>query len=154
MKIVKLILYILFGLMFVNAGLNKFFNYMPMPEFTEAQIKIFSAFTVITWLMPLIAVIEIIGGILFMNNRYRALGAIVVLPVMVGILVHHSVLEPSGLIIALVLMAINLLAIFDNWQKYQGLTSRTFKSDAADQCKAWCNQLKNRTSLIPPSLNP
>lgn len=121
MKIVKLILYILFGLMFINAGLNKFFNYMPMPEFTEAQTKIFSAFMIITWLMPLIAVVEIIGGVLFMIPRTRALGAIVFLPVMVGILVHHSVLEPSGIVIALVLMAINLLAIFDNWTRYEGL---------------------------------
>ncbi len=92
-----------------------------MPDFTAAQMKIFSAFMVITWMMPLIAIVEIIGGILFMINRTRALGAIVILPVMVGVLVHHSVLEPSGLVIALVLMAINLLAIFDNWKKYEGL---------------------------------
>lgn len=121
MKIVKLVLYILFGLMFINAGLNKFFNYMPVPELTEAQVKVFSAFMAITWLMPLIAVFEIVGGILIMIPKTRALGAIVILPVMVGILLHHTVLDPSGLIIALVLMAINLLAIFDSRKKYQGM---------------------------------
>jgi uncharacterized membrane protein YphA (DoxX/SURF4 family) len=121
MKIVKLILFILFGLMFVNAGLNKFFNYMPMPELTPEQIKFFTAFTSITWLMPLVAAIEVIGGILVMIPRTRALGAIVILPVMVGVLVHHATIDTSGLIIALILMAINILAIADSWTKYQGL---------------------------------
>lgn len=121
MKIVKLVLYILFGLMFLNAGLNKFFNYMPMPDLTPEQIKFFTAFMSISWLMPLVATVEIIGAILFMIPRTRALGAIVLLPVMVGILVHHLTVDPSGIIIALVLMAINILAIADNWKKYEGL---------------------------------
>lgn len=121
MKIVKLVLYILFGLMFLNAGLNKFFNYMPMPELTPEQVKFFTAFMSISWLMPLVATVEIIGAILFMIPRTRALGAIVLLPVMVGILVHHLTVDPSGMVIALVLMAINILAIADNWKKYEGL---------------------------------
>ncbi len=121
MKIAKTILYILFGLMFLNAGLNKFFNYMPMPELTPEQIKFFTAFMSIKWLMPLVATVEVIGAILFMIPRTRALGAIVILPVMVGVLVHHVTTDPSGLVIALVLMAINILAIADNWKKYEGL---------------------------------
>ena len=119
MKIVKLVLYILFGLMFINAGLNKFFYYMPMPEFTEAQIKVNTAFMTITWLMPLIAVIEIVGGSLVILRKTRALGAIVIFPVMIGISLHHIVLEPSGLPIAIVLLAINLMAIWDNRKKYE-----------------------------------
>lgn len=121
MKIVKLVLYILFGLMFLNAGLNKFFNYMPMPELTPEQIKFFTAFASISWLIPLVAIVEIIGGVLVMIPKTRALGAIVLLPVMVGILVHHLTVDPSGVVIAVVLMAINILAIVDNWKKYEGL---------------------------------
>lgn len=121
MKIVKLILYILFGLMFVNAGLNKFLNYMPMPELSAEQIKFFTAFSSISWMIPLVAVVEIIGGIFVMIPKTRALGAIIILPVMVGILVHHATVDKSGLVIALVLMAINILAIVDNWRKYEPL---------------------------------
>lgn len=121
MKIVKLILYILFGLMFINAGLNKFFNYMPMPELTPEQVKFFTAFTSIVWMIPLVATIEIIGGILFIFRKTRALGAIVILPVMTGIVAHHIVVDQSGSIIALVLLFINVLSIADNWSKYQSL---------------------------------
>ncbi len=121
MKIVKLVLYILFGLMFLNAGLNKFFNYMPMPELTPEQIKFFTAFASIPWMIPLVATVEVIGGILVMIPKTRALGAIIILPVMVGVLVHHLTVEPTGLVTALVLMCINILAIVDDWRKYEGL---------------------------------
>lgn len=119
MKIVKLIICILFGLMFLNSGLNKLFHYLPMPELTEAQKSIFAAFGQISWLMPLVAVAEIVGGILFMTNKYRALGAIIIFPVMVGIFLHHLILEPSNMIMVIVLLAINLWMIFDNWKKYK-----------------------------------
>lgn len=113
---------LLFGLMFINAGLNKFFNYMPMPEnIPESMIKVMTAYMEIGWLMPLIAVAEIVGGILFITNRFRALGALIIFPVMVGIVLTHIVNEPSGLPIALILLAINLWAIYENREKFMPL---------------------------------
>jgi putative oxidoreductase len=82
---------ILFGLIFINSGLNKFFNYMPMPkDMPENMMKVMTAFMEISWLMPLIAVAEITGGLLFITNKYRALGAILIFPVMIGILLTHN----------------------------------------------------------------
>jgi putative oxidoreductase len=110
---------LLFGLMFINSGLNKFFNYMPMPEdMPENVMKVMNAFMEIGWLMPLVAVAEIVGGVLFITNKYRALGAIIIFPVMIGILLTHIVNIPSGLPIAIVLMAINLWVIIENREKY------------------------------------
>lgn len=123
MKIVKFIVALLFGLFFINAGANKFFNYMPMPEMTEEQMKLMEAFVRITWLMPLVGAVEIVGGILFIIPKYRALGAIVILPVMVGILLHNFVFEPSGLAIILPFFLINVLIIGDNWGKYKPMFS-------------------------------
>lgn len=123
MKIVKLILFSLFGLMFINAGLNKFFNYMPMPELSAEQKVFFSAIMQIKWLMPLVAVVEIVGGILFLIPKLRALGAIIILPVMAGIFVHHLIADRSGIAMATVLMIINILAIIDNKEKYKPIIS-------------------------------
>ena len=110
---------LLFGLMFINSGLNKFFNYIPMPkDIPQNLINLMTAFMQIKWLMPLIAVAEIIGGILCITNKYRALGAIIIFPVMVGILLTHIISAPSGLILALVLFAINLWLIIENREKY------------------------------------
>jgi putative oxidoreductase len=110
---------ILFGLMFINSGLNKFFNYMPMPkDMPEEMMKAMGAFMQIGWLMPLIAVAEIIGGILFITNKFRALGAIIIFPVMIGIILTHIFIEPSGLPLALVFFAIEIWVIVENREKY------------------------------------
>ncbi|MGK6351429.1 DoxX family membrane protein [Parapedobacter sp. DT-150] len=120
-KKILLVLTILFGLMMVNSGLNKLFNYMPAPELTPEQMTIFGAFGTIKWVLPFVAIIEILGGILIAIPRYRALGAIVILPVMLGIVVHHATHDPATIGIALVMLAINLWAIADNWSKYKHL---------------------------------
>ncbi len=110
---------LLFGLMFINSGLNKFFNYMPMPDdLPEGMMKVVTAFMTIGWLMPLVAIAEIVGGALFITNKFRALGAIIIFPVMVGIMLTHIINEPSGLPMAIVLLAINLWVIFENREKY------------------------------------
>lgn len=110
---------LLFGLMFINGGLNKFFNYMPMPkDMPESMQELFAAFMKITWLMPLVGIAEIIGGILFVIPKYRPLGAIIIFPVIVGILLTNIVNSPSGLALALILLGINLWVIFENRKKY------------------------------------
>ena len=110
---------ILFGLMFINSGLNKFFNYMPMPkDMPENMMKVMTAFMEIGWLMPLIAVAEIAGGLLFITNKYRALGAIIIFPIIIGILLTHIIIAPSGLPLALVLLAIEIWVIIENREKY------------------------------------
>lgn len=123
MKIIKFIISLLFGLMFINAGLNKFLNYMPMPKPTPEQMKIVEAFNQLHWLMPLVGAVEVIGGLLFIFPKTRALGAIVILPVMVGIILHVFTIDKSqmGMSIAGVLFLINLWMIFDNKEKYKSL---------------------------------
>lgn len=110
---------LLFGLLFINSGLNKFFNYMPMPDdLPENMLKMMTAFMQIGWLMPLVAVAEIVGGILFMTNKFRALGAIIIFPVLTGIVLTHITIAPSGLPIAIVLLCIEMWIIFENREKY------------------------------------
>ncbi|MBD1425788.1 DoxX family membrane protein [Sphingobacterium arenae] len=123
MKIIKFILCLLFGILFVNAGLDKFLHYMPVPEMDAEIIKIGEAMMTMKWIIPLTGIIEIVGGILFIFPKTRALGAIVILPVMVGIVIHNITFMPSGLIMAGILFLINLWAIYDNREKYRLLIS-------------------------------
>ncbi len=118
-KKIIFVLSLLFGLMFINAGLNKFLNYMPVPaDLPEKMQKMMAAFIEIGWLMPLVGFAEIIGGILFIIPKTRALGAIVIFPVMIGVLLTNCLVAPSGLPIALVLLAVNVWVIYENRQKY------------------------------------
>ncbi|MEZ4811291.1 MAG: DoxX family protein [Allomuricauda sp.] len=116
---------LLFGLMFLNAGLNKFFNYMPMPEdIPENLLKVMQAFMDIGWLLPLTGLAEIVGGVLFMIPKTRALGAVVIFPIMVGIVLTNTVNDTSGMPIALVLFAINLWILFENREKYRPMLTK------------------------------
>src|SRR5688572_47905 len=109
---------LLFGLMFINAGLNKFFNYMPVPkDMPKDAMAMFGALMQIKWLMPLTGIAEIVGGILVIIPRYRALGAIIIFPVMVGILITALSLA-SGLAMVLILFVVLVWIIIENWGKY------------------------------------
>ena len=119
MKIVKQIVFSLFGLLLINGGLNKFLNYMPVPEaLPEALIKDSIAMMEIAWLMPLVGTAEIIGGLLILIPRTRALGALIVFPVMVGMLLTHITVARDGLPIALAVWVVLIWIIFDNRRKY------------------------------------
>ncbi len=114
------VLSLLFGLMFINSGLNKFLNYMPMPEnLPEKMMSAMTAMMEIGWLMPLVGFAEILGGILFIIPKTRALGAVVIFPIMIGIILTHIFQAPYGLPIALVLFAINLWVIYENCDAYK-----------------------------------
>ncbi|MGG7665590.1 DoxX family membrane protein [Dyadobacter sp. BHUBP1] len=119
------ILCLLTGLSFVNAGLDKFLHYMPMPaDLPEKMIKTGMAFAQIGWLMPLVGAAEIAGGLLLTIPRTRALGAIVLVPVIVGVLLTNMTAAPSGLPFVSVLIAVIAWVIADNWRKYLPIVSR------------------------------
>jgi len=120
MKIIKTILCVLFGLMFINAGLNKFFFYMPVPPMEPEMQRVFDALMTISWLMPLVGFIETVGGVLFIIPKTRALGAIVILPVMVGVVLHNVLFAPgAGLVLVFAMLAINVWIIAENWNRYK-----------------------------------
>ena len=116
------VLSVIFGLLLINGGLNKFFHYMPTPEDLNPElVKDYEALVEISWLMPLIALAELIGGTLLIFPRSRALGALMVFPVMAGILLTHIFVDPSQLITAIVIWAILLWIIYDNKEKYASI---------------------------------
>ncbi|PKD18893.1 DoxX family protein [Salegentibacter salinarum] len=116
------ILSVLLGLLFLNGGLNKFFNYMPVPEDLPQPIsRDNEALMEIIWLMPLIASAEILGAILILFPKTRALGALVIFPVMVGILLTHIFVAPEGLVMAILIWAVFLWILYENKQKYFAL---------------------------------
>ncbi len=113
------ILSVLLGLLLLNGGLNKFFNYMPVPEgLPEPLMRDNAALVEIAWLMPLVGFAEVLGGLLLLFPRTRALGVLVVLPVMTGVLLTHIFVAPEGLPVALVIWAILGWLIYDNREKY------------------------------------
>ena len=116
------VLALLFGLNFINAWLNKFFQYMPVPDtMPEALMNAMMAMTEIVWLMPLIATAEIVGGILVIFPKTRAVGSLVLFPVLVGILLTHILIAPGGLPMAIVLFVLNAWFMIEDKEKFRAL---------------------------------
>ncbi|PSK94182.1 DoxX family membrane protein [Taibaiella chishuiensis] len=113
------VLCLLTGLMFINAGLDKLLHYMPMPEqIPEKMMKAMQAFMEIGWLMPLVAVGEILGGLLLLVPRTRPLGAVVLFPLLIGILLANISMAPSGLPIVFILLAVIGWVMVENRERY------------------------------------
>ena len=110
---------LIFGLFFINAGLDKFLHYMPMPTDLPEKMKVaFGAFSAIGWLLPLVGIAELLGGFLIIIPRTRALGALIIFPIMIGILLTNIIQDSTGLPIALVLLSILLWMMYENKHKY------------------------------------
>jgi uncharacterized membrane protein YphA (DoxX/SURF4 family) len=121
-KVVNIIYHVLsviFGLLLLNGGLSKFFHYMPPPKDIPAEMaRDMAALVEIAWLMPLLGITEIIGGILVIIPKTRAFGAVFIFPVMVGVALTHATVAPSGLPMVVIIWAILLWIIIRNWHKY------------------------------------
>ena len=112
---------ILFGFMMVNSGLNKFLNYMPIPEMTESAEALMVALGASIYVLPLVAIVELLAGGLIITKKYNALGAILMMPITINIFLIHTVLNPAGIILSLVLLLINLWILLENKSKFTAL---------------------------------
>lgn len=93
---------------------------MPIPDDIPEPLKhLTDSMAEIGWLIPLLGGVEVLAGILFIFPKYRALGAIMIFPIMVGIVLTHTVTDTSGLPVAAVLFAINLWVLYENRDKYR-----------------------------------
>ena len=112
---------ILFGFMMVNSGLNKFLNYMPIPEMTESAEALMGALGASIYVFPLVAIVELLAGGLIITKKYNALGAVLMMPVTINIFLIHTVLNPTGIILSIMLLLINLWILIENKSKFTAL---------------------------------
>jgi hypothetical protein len=101
MKIAVLITRILLGLLFTVFGLNGFLHFIPMQppppglagQYTGALFQ--SHYLVVVFLL------QLIGGLLLLANRFVPLALLLLGPVIVNILLFHVFMSPEGLPMAL-----------------------------------------------------
>jgi putative oxidoreductase len=114
MKIAILITRILLGLVFFVFGLNQFFHFIPMPPPpAEGPVHDFMIGIMGTkYFIPLLGTFQTISGLTLLTNRFVPLGLIILFPINVNIFLFHLVLDPSGMIMGTVLLAINCFLLF------------------------------------------
>jgi putative oxidoreductase len=106
------IIRILLGLAFVVFGLNFFLHFLPQPAPPRPVMDFMIPFAGAGY-MNVVKVIEIGAGLLLLANVLVPLALVLLAPVLVGILIFHASLEPSGLPLPLVLISLEVaLAYF------------------------------------------
>ena len=112
MKIATIIARVLLGLIFVVFGSNIFLHFIPMPPPAPTLIGDFTKALFLSHYLHVVAVFQIIGGLLLLIGRFVPLGLVLLAPVIVNIDLVHLLMEPSGLPMAAV---VTLLLIFLVW---------------------------------------
>jgi putative oxidoreductase len=100
MKITTLIARILLGLLFLVFGLNGFLHFIPMSPPPGLAGQYMGALFVSHYLV-VVFLVQVIGGALLLANRFVPLALILLGPILVNILLFHSLMAPAGLPLAL-----------------------------------------------------
>lgn len=91
---------ILLGLIFFVFGLNGFFNFIPMgdmPPMSEKATAFMNGLMGTGYFFPFLKGTEVICGLLLLIGAFVPLALVVLAPIVVNIILVHTILIPSGL---------------------------------------------------------
>lgn len=99
---------VLIGLLFATTGLNGFLNFMPAPDpstMAPAGVAFTAALYATGYMLQLASGVQLVAGVLLVAGRFVPLALAILAPMVVNIFLIHVFLEPSGLGIAIVVVA-------------------------------------------------
>jgi putative oxidoreductase len=120
MKIAALISRLLLGLIFVVFGLNGFLNFIHMPPPTGVAAQFFGAIFASHYYVVIFG-IQVIGGLLLLLNRFVPLALVLLAPVIVNIFFFHTLMAPSGIPLAIVVVILWTILALRNKQHLAGI---------------------------------
>lgn len=115
---------IILGLLFLVFGVNFFFHFIPQPMPPEQAMKFMGGLMAAPYFFPLMKGIEILAAILLLANFAVPFALILLSPIVVQIFLYHTILDPSGAPLAIVLVALTGFLGFAYFDRYRSLFTR------------------------------
>ncbi len=112
---------VLLGLFMLIFGLNKFANFIPQPEMSGDALDVMMGFVKSGYIMPIVAIVEIVAGILLLIGRFVPLALVILFPVMLNALLFHLALDPGGAAGAGVAVVLNIILFFAYKDRFAGI---------------------------------
>lgn len=112
-RVIEGLIFLIFGL----NGLLHFFNPPPPAGDAGAWFVIMAAHH---WL-NFIAVVQLVGGLLLLVGRFVPLALTILAPVIVNILLFHTLLSPQGVWLALVVLVLEAFLMAVYWRSFAPL---------------------------------
>lgn len=95
---------IILGFIFTAAGMAGLLNLAPPPADLPENLKLFTDGLMATkYFFPLLKVTETMCGILLLSGQFVPLALIVLAPIVINIFLTHAFLQPSGLVVAVII---------------------------------------------------
>ena len=105
------------GLIFVIFGLNALLHFYNPPPPSGDALTLMSIMAQYHWI-NFVAVVELVGGLLLLVNRFVPLALTILAPVIVNILLFHALLWPHGFGAAVVVLAMELFLLSVYWRSF------------------------------------
>ncbi len=121
MKKITFLSTLLLGLIYAVFGLNGFLHFLPVPEAPPEGAAFLGALFKTGYVFPIIKAIEFFTGIALLANKFKPLALVIVFPITVNIFLYHTILDPSGAFMAILLMALNLFLAWSERKAYAPL---------------------------------
>jgi uncharacterized membrane protein YphA (DoxX/SURF4 family) len=123
MKIAVVIVRVLIGLLFLFASFTYFLNLAPPPELNGNARIFMDGVAASGYILPIVKTLELVCGLAFITGRFVALAIVLIFPIVVNILMINVLLIPSGLPIALLILAGILFLAYAHRKNYESLLS-------------------------------
>jgi hypothetical protein len=122
---------ILMGGMFFVFGLNGFLNFIPRPKtpMPEVALTFLGALAKTGYMLPLISGTQVIVGTLLLSNRFVPLALALIAPVIVNIVAFHAFIEPSGAIMAVLVLMLEVYLAWAYRKAYLPMLAMRVKPD-------------------------
>jgi uncharacterized membrane protein YphA (DoxX/SURF4 family) len=122
---------ILLGLMFLVFGLNGFLQFIPQPAPPpEGAMAFFMALVHTGYMLPLIKGTEVVVGVLLLANRFVPLALALIAPNVVNIVLFHAFLEPKGIALAVVVLALEVYLAWAYRASYRPMLAARVRAEA------------------------
>ncbi|HMM78717.1 MAG TPA: hypothetical protein PKC65_01720 [Pyrinomonadaceae bacterium] len=112
MKIAMVIVRTLMGLLFIFASVVVLLDLAPVPELTGVAKTFNDGIFAVGYFIPMLKIVELTCGILFVTGRFVPLATILIAPIIVNIFAYHAFIDNSGLPVAIFLVAANAFVAF------------------------------------------
>lgn len=109
------------GILLIIFGLNKFLHYLPQSGAPQEMGMFMKALGQTGYMMPLVGAIQVLTGLSFISNKFVALMAIVIVPVMLNAVLAHLFLDLSGIVASAVLLLLIIIVMYKNKEAYSAI---------------------------------
>src|SRR5262245_48418107 len=122
---------ILLGLAFAVFASNYFLPFLPPPGAPPPNAMAFLAAFAGSHFLGFVKTIELVTALLLLSNRFVPLALTLLAPILVGITAFHILLEPAGLALPLVLVALEVVVAWSYRSAFAPMLRARIEPNAA-----------------------